>query len=226
MPKITNIAHKPDRQRYWIYVDGNYCASVRERTFPAMGLTVGQEITCEKIQELEAHHWKHAYGSESWQQEKIRLGKVKALLESLDSRIQVNVVGFGAGSTEFIAGHPDEAGKPDLEVICKDNQISVMLVEVSGTENMRGDTYWIRPDKLKYAKAHADEDVWIILHYASPVEKFVFIKPDARAEYRVVKKIIRGSEELYVEFSDESSETHTLEYFSKYLIARLDGHSQ
>ena len=58
MARITSIVHKPDRERFWIFVDGEYCVSIRERTFPAMGLSVGDEITCEKS-------WKNFTGKTS-----------------------------------------------------------------------------------------------------------------------------------------------------------------
>lgn len=62
MPKITGIVPKPTRKRIWIYVDGQYCCSVRDRTFPALNLQIGQEISCQKIQDLENFHWKYSYG--------------------------------------------------------------------------------------------------------------------------------------------------------------------
>lgn len=189
MSKITKIQHMADRQRYWIYVDGDYCTSVRERTFPALNLTVGQEVTCDDIKELETHHWKHTYGAAAWQKEKVRLDKVKALIEQMDPRVETKIVGFGADSEEFIEGHPSEAGKPDLEVCTRQESILVMLVEVTGTERMRGTTYWVRPDKLNYARNHPDEDVWLILHFAQPHEKFVFIKPDNGCDYPVAEHV-------------------------------------
>jgi hypothetical protein len=217
MPTITNIVFKQDRQRYWIFVDGAYCASVRERTFPALNIKIGQHITCEQIKELETHHWKHAYGESAWAKEKVRLQKVKELIESLDGRVIVEIVGFGADSHEFISGHPSESGKPDLEVRVKNSLAVVLLVEVTGTEVMRGQTYWVRPDKLSYAKNHPEHDVWLILHYMQPVEKYVFIKPDLGKTYVVSEKLIRESKELYIEFVDSNDEVVSRDDFKGYL---------
>lgn len=222
MAKITKITYNERRGRFWVYVDGEYCTSIRERTFSAMGLSEGKEITCEAIKELESHHWKHVYGQSAWDKEKIRLQKVKELIESIDDRIDVRVVGFGADTNEFISGHAEEAGKPDIEVVTKKGSVPVLLVEVTGTERMRGNTYWVRPDKLAYAKNHPNEDVWLILHFAVPAERFVFIQSRLDAEYMVSKKVIRGSTELYVEFTDESPGVVSQDCFFSYLRNKIE----
>ncbi|MDT0217429.1 hypothetical protein Q9R35_08870 [Alcaligenes sp. AB3] len=222
MPKITHIEYKADRERYWIFVDGEYCTSIRERTFPALDLRVDQTISCEQIKELESHHWKHAYGQSAWDKEKIRLGKVKDLIESFDDRVLVEVVGFGADTNKFISGHPTESGKPDLEVKLRDGGRILLLVEVTGTEFMRGTTYWVRPDKLKYSENHSTEDVWLVLHFLKPIEKFVFIKPNPKKRYAVSKMEIRGSIELYVEFSDSDQEVVSMEHFRNHLVMKVN----
>jgi hypothetical protein len=222
MPTITRIEFKADRERYWIFVDGDYCTSIRSRTFPALNLKVGQSISCEQIKELESHHWKHAYGQSAWDKEKIRLGKVKALIESFDNRVFVEIVGFGADTNEFISGHPTESGKPDLEVKLRDGGRILLLVEVTGTEFMRGTTYWVRPDKLKYSENHPTEDVWLVLHFLKPVEKFVFIRPTPKKQYAVSEIEIRGSIELYVEFSDSDQEVVSIEYFRNHLMMKVN----
>lgn len=222
MPRITKITHKPEKERYWIYVDGEYCTSIRERTFPAMNLAVGSELSCDQVKELESHHWKHSYGEKAWEKEKVRLDKVKTLIEGIDNRLEAAVVGFGAGTTEFIGHHPEEAGCPDIEVRIKATGAVLMLVEVTGTERMRGSTYWVRPDKLTYAAAHAGENVWLILHFADP-EKFVFMKPQHGKTYQPAKMEIRGSVEYYVEFTDKSPEAMSYDAFAgelKGLIAK------
>lgn len=98
----------------------------------------------------------------------------------------------------------------------------MLLVEVTGTEVMRGQTYWVRPDKLNYAKNHPTEDVWLILHYMQPVEKYVFIKPNLSKNYTVSKKIIRESTELYIEFSDSDDEVVSQEEFKEHLSQKVN----
>lgn len=224
MPKITKIEHKAEKDRFYIFVDGSYCCSIRARTFSGMKLIEGQEITCEKIKELEKHHWKHAYGQAAWDKEKVRLNRVKQIIENIHPNIKANITGFGANSNNFIPGHPKESGKPDIEVILDSDPLhNLLMVEVTGTEYMRPgtSTYWVRPDKLNYIKHHPEEDVWIILHYAQPTEKLVFVKPNCQKEYAPVTHQIRGSSEYYVEFSDQCPEVFSQEYFKKYLLHKI-----
>jgi len=224
MSKITKIEHKADRDRVWIYVDGQYCCSVRARTFPAMRLQVGQEITCAEIEEREKFHWKNTYGPDAWNKEKVRLDRVKTTIEAFDSRLSVRVTGFGADTNEFIPLHPEEAGKPDLEVGVKGENRLLALVEVTGTEHFRGGhppTYWVRPDKLAYAKNHPEHDVWIVLHYAEPKEIIVVIKPNNQFEYPVQKFKIRDAIENYIVFSDDDPECIGLETFARHLIDKI-----
>ena len=221
MPRITKIIYNAEKERYWVYVDGEYCASIRKRTFGAMGLKEGQEITCPEIKEMENFHWKNVYGQTAWDKEKVRLERVKSRIESFDNRIIVNTVGFGADTNEYIASHPDEAGKPDLEIRTRDANILLLLVEVTGTEAMRGSDYWVRPDKLAYAKNHSTEDVWIVLHYAQP-ERFIYIKPDPSRMYDVKDIEIRESVERYVIFSYNDKDVIPEENFVLHLRNRID----
>lgn len=223
MPTITNIVYRSDRQRYWVYVDGEYCTSIRERTFPAMGLEIGTQISCEEVKEREEFHWKNQYGKASWEREQVRLNRIVQIIEQIDDRIKVNIVGFGAGSVELMKEHPDEAGKPDLEVVLKaDEAVAIVLIEVTGTETKRGSDYWIRPDKLEYCKNHPDQDVWIALHYQNPKEHVIFIKPDQSKEYNIIEIVIRGSTEHYVIFTDNSPELRSGKEFSSYLITKVN----
>lgn len=224
MPKITKIEHKADRDRFWVYVDGQYCCSIRARTFPAIGLQLGQEITCAEIEELEKFHWKNAYGRAAWDKEKVRLDRIKAVIEGFDPRLSVRVTGFGADTNEFIPLHPEEAGKPDLEVGVKGEDRLLALVEVTGTERFRGGnppTYWVRPDKLAYASNHPKEDVWIVLHYAEPEELIVAIKPNSAVKHPVEEIKIRDAIEHYVVFSDNDPECIGLAAFSRHLIRKI-----
>lgn len=224
MSKITWIEHKTDRDRFWIYVDGAYCCSIRARTFPAIGLQVGQEITCAEIEALEKFHWKNAYGQAAWDKEKVRLNRIKAVIESFDPRLSVQVTGFGADTNEFIPLHPEEAGKPDLEVGVKGEDRVLALVEVTGTERFRGSnprTYWVRPDKLAYAKNHPEQDVWVVLHYAEPEELIVAIRPDSSVKHSVNAVKIRDAIEYYVMFSDDHPECVGLDVFARHLISKI-----
>lgn len=223
MPVITQIkepSHKPDR--VWIFIDDEYCASVRKRTFQAMGLKKGDEISCDELKEKENFYWKQSYGEEAWKKEKVRLDIVKELIENIDPKIIVHVVGFGADSTDTIAAHPEEKGKPDLDIEKKDNPgVAIIKAEVTGTEKLRGTDFWVRPDKIEYAENHPDEDVWIILHYAEPEEKIVFVKPIPGKKYERVTKLISGAGEIYCTFNDGDEEVKSKEEFSEYIKQKI-----
>jgi hypothetical protein len=77
-------------------------------------------------------------------------------------------------------------------------------------------------DKLSYAQRHPEIDVWLILHYALPREKFVIIKPKATFAYVAQNFTIRGAIEHYVVFSDRSDEIVSLNEFKEYLIRKLN----
>ena len=167
---------------------------------------------------LPPQYFKHQYGQKSWQQEKVRIDKVKELIESISPNLSVSIVGFGADTDEFIPQHPDESGAPDLEVVNNNTDQMIMRVEVTGTEVMRGSDYWVRPDKLTYCQNHSDENVWIVLHYQKPTEKFVFIKPESTKKYPHKVINIRGTDEHYVIFSDASPEVKSKDQFRQELL--------
>ena len=212
MPRITDIVYKSDRERYWVHVDGKFCATIRARTFQAMNLNIGDEITCDELKERENFFWKQQY-SGKWEDEKIRLEKVKNLITEHTRNIKIETTGFGADSNEIIKEHPEEHGEPDLTLKSNNNQQVRMILEVTGTKTMRGNDYWVRPDKLEYAQSHPDDNVWIALHYAEPSEKFIFIKPDLNKKYGYVTKSINDAGEHYVTFDDNSDEVFTKEQF-------------
>ena len=215
MPRITKISEQssnPDRVS--VFIDDQFCKGIRKRTFQAMGLKVGDEIDCASLEERENYFWKQAYGEPAWEKEKVRLGKVKSLIETIDPRLLVTVVGFGAETTDLIKEHPEEKGSPDLNVAHKDSPHQILMkVEVTGTERLRGDGYWVRPDKLEYAENHPEDDVWIVLHFAEPEEKFVFIKPQAGVVFPRTTVEIRGAGEIMCVFSDKDNEVYSLQDF-------------
>lgn len=106
-------------------------------------------------------------------------------------------------------------------MIHKNSKMILVYVEVSGTERMREGDYWVRPDKLTYAQNHTNDDVWIILHYLEPQEKFVFIKPSPTKKYIHNKVVIRQTTEHYVFFNDAMDECKTVDEFRQHLLNLL-----
>lgn len=186
-----------------------------------MKLQVGSSISCEELRKRVDFFWKQMY-SGHWERERVRLGRVTAKLKELDERVEVQTVGFGADTDELIENHPDESGAPDLRVVVAKNGRYLMSVEVSGTEAKRGDDYWVRPDKLAYARNNPDHDYFIILHYKEPEEEFIYIRPNADVTYRVSEKEISGARERYVVFSGNDKEVISEDEFKFYLRQKVD----
>ena len=80
----------------------------------------------------------------------------------------------------------------------------------------------VSPDKLEYVRAHPEQEVWLILHYAEPQERFVFIRPSRSKHYQPVEKVIRGAKERYVEFTDDSPEVVPCELFGRSVIEQIE----
>jgi hypothetical protein len=223
MPKITNITNQwnsPDRVS--VFIDGAFCTGIRKRTFQGMNLKVGDEITCGDLKEKESFFWKQSYGEEAWKKEKVRINKVKDLIESIDTRLVVKVTGFGADSIKMMEEHSTEKGSPDLEVSTIDKRGALIKVEVTGTERLRGAGYWVRPDKLEFAENHPNEDVWIVLHYAEPKELFVFIKPVAGRKYERHAIKIRSAGEIMCVFNEGDAELHSQATFCHHVRQVFD----
>jgi len=228
MSKITYLKRLPanppqyPEEKVLVFIDGQSCIPIRARTWQAMNLNVGDSITCAELIEREKYHWKIEYQKAGgWDREKVRIEAVKAYLEKIDPLIEAVVTGFGANTTEFIAAHPDEKGRPDIEVTHRYSRTVLLFVEVSGTEQMRGSSYWIRPDKVAYVMNHPKDDIWIVLHYARPQERLVFFKPVPGVHYPTVQVDIRGSGERMHEIDDGSPGVVPEAIFRKHLLSTV-----
>ena len=222
MSFITDIRQDPVNGGYAIWIDGQFCCRVRERTFPAMGLQIGSEISCPQLIQRDNFHWKHSYGSASWAQENSRLKRAYDLIAWADHRVTVTTIGFGANSTEFIPEHATVPGFPDLAVHITDTGVLVARIEVTGTEQRRGPDLWVRPDKIAYAQTHPEENPWIVLHYAEPKQTMFCVKPDPNLEYHHQEIPIRGSIEHYVIFQTDRPEIHDVYQFRDLLVQAVN----
>jgi len=224
MPKITKIESISNQERVRVYINNAFCTSVRKRTWKAMNLNIGDEILCKDLIEQEKFFWKKiAYGKESWEKEKIRISRVLQWFNKYIPGVEVITVGFGTGCTDEILAHPDESGSPDLLVRDSRTKKEIILLEVSGTLSMRGNSYWVRPDKLQYIKNNPYKDVWIVLHYQKPIEKFVWIKTkiDSINNKRIQSIEIRGAVEKYITFNDDDDEVKSSHKLRNYIQSKL-----
>ncbi len=222
MSQITKIKENKGKEqdRVWVYIDDEYCTSIRHRTWVGMDLHVGSEISCEELKERENLFWNHSYGEEAWKKEKVRLEHVTAWFKINFPSFIVDVSGFGADSNQMIPEHPEEKGTPDLTILSKEGK-KLLMVEVTGTEQRRGKDYWIRPDKIEYIQKHADVDIWIALHYADQNE-IIWIKPSLNKEYFYEEKNIRNAIEYYVIFNDDSEEVKSEVEFKRHLMSMIE----
>ena len=95
------------------------------------------------FKDLYRKHWKHTVNKELF---------VKALFEMWG--FEVSKFGYMAASTEYNPNTSSDVGKPDWKV--EGRGLGSFYVEVTGTFTMP-DTYWIRPDKIRWADKHSDE---------------------------------------------------------------------
>ncbi|WP_460192667.1 hypothetical protein [Thermosynechococcus sp. FA-CM-4201] len=184
-----------------------------------MNLQKGDTITCEGIKENDKYIFKKLY-QDTWPEEKKRIDAVTKLIQQRVPSIEIEFVGFGANTTEFIKEHPEESGKPDLSL--QINEIEIIALEVTGTKRMKaGEGYWVRPDKLEYIQNHPERDIWIVLHYQEPEEKFVWIKPDIAKSYPYEEKNLKGVTERYVIFHDGQKEVKKTEDVMTYMQTKI-----
>lgn len=199
MPRITGFRRSEDGARVFIDLDGKYATSVRDLTFDGLGLHEGVEITKEQIREKDIFFWKNKYENNGgWEREEHRLKRVEDCLLYCDQRFVITRTGFGAGSLEFIARHPEVSGAPDLSVSDAEGNL-IVCVEVTGTERMKGDAdeFWVRPDKIRWARDNPGIESWVALHYAQPKERMRFFRPEPGREYPVEERRIGGSRERF-----------------------------
>jgi len=220
---ITDI--KPNkgknRDRTYVYLDKEYCFSVRSRTWISFNLKVGDEADCDELKEKEKFIWKKLYGTDSWEKEKIRLHYVSTWIKKYIPYVDVVISGFGADTTDYIAQHPEEKGEPDMQVVLENTNTVVLFLEVTGTEYKRGNDYWIRPDKIDYIQKHKEKDIWVALHYADD-KKIIWIKPFIDKKYTHVEKNLKGAIEYFVVFNDDSPEVKTSQQFKNYIDRIVD----
>lgn len=107
-------------------------------------------------------YWKRRY-QKHWQKTSKRENTVLSLIKEAGFP-DAQLVGYGAGLTEYLSGSPKNKGKkkgdPDIRVPSVE-----VAVEVTGTDKESvglQDDIWVRPDKIQNARDHPDRDTWIV----------------------------------------------------------------
>ena len=96
---------------------------------------------------MDENFWKEAY-KDSWARASDKENWVKSSIEQL-AGVPVEVIGLGAGSTDYIAGsavfNGHEKGGADLYLPSLDIYVEVTGPNIKVTKN---DALWVRPDKI------------------------------------------------------------------------------
>lgn len=189
-----------------------------------MNLQLGSEASCEEVRFRESHHWKLEYAkSGAWAKEQVRIKRVQEAIEAIDGRVMAKAVGFGTSTPHLLLDHPDEKGRPDIDVVLRASGRVLLSVEVTGTDQMRGKGLWLRPDKLDWADRHPEREVWYAFHYTRPAERIFFWRPASKQRREVREHRIRYSVERYVEIAEDDPGLRTVAAFGVYLHAKVAG---
>lgn len=174
------------------------------------------------------NYWKNAY-KDLWDASSKKEATFKKFIEA-ETGLILMPYGLGAESNEYIAGsakeNDNELGTPDYAV-----ENTNIFIEITGplSEKVKPQCgLWVRPDKLKYARKHCDEnDEFFALFFPSTQEwlaihadKVFFDDMDHKRninDYFDKNPIIRGKRESYVEISYHNPFVKDLDYLVDYL---------
>ena len=151
------------------------------------------------------NYWKDRY-QQQWPD---AAKKEQYVIEQIrrDTGLEVLTVGFGAGSSQYLAGpaaeHQHEKGAADLRVA----ETNVYL-EVTGPFSKsvpREAPLWVRPDKLEHARRRLDAQKTIVVHVLAgtgelrviSLNDYFFERLDA-GEFATVQPTIRGTTEQFI----------------------------
>lgn len=224
MPVITKIlmGQGKNKDRVYVYIDGVFCASIRQRSWIGMNLREDSVITCEELKKLENNIWMELYGRKSWELEKVRIKRVEGWFAKYIPQVKIVPIGLGADTNDYLEDiHSEQKGAPDLSIQAADSKVEIIALEVSGTERKQRTDYWVRKDKIAYIQNNYQRDIWIVLHYKLPYEKFIRLKVDPVNDYPIVIKNIKGADEHYVSFTDTSPEIRSSEFFRNYILEKI-----
>ena len=159
---------------------------------------------------MDENFWKDAY-KDSWAKASDKENWVKSSIEKAAS-IPVEIVGLGAGSTDYISGsaasNDKEKGGADLYLPSLDIYVEVTGPNIKVSES---DTLWVRPDKIASALRKIDEGIGtmhLVVHMAElrpngqKLARVIFIEKrikDAIADgtIELINPRIRGNIEQY-----------------------------
>ena len=154
--------------------------------------------------------------------EKIRISKVIKWFHKYIPEVEIISVGLGADTNDYLHDvHSANKGAPDLSLRIPNTDTEIISLEVSGTEKMKGQGYWIRKDKVDYIKDNRHKDVWIVLHYQVPKEQYVWVKIDSNKSYKTVNINIKGVIEYFIVLHKNSNDIISSSDFKNYILDKV-----
>jgi len=212
MPKITKIEPQKNPDRRSIFVDGSFCVGCHKNKITNLNLNVGDEVDIDDLKQKLSYAWKDTY-KDKWPISEQRQDAIISLVSSWG--FELEKVGFGSDTNEYIANHPKEMGTPDLEIKKK-----LVLLESTGCPSLRGDGLWIRGDKVKHALDNPEKDIWFA-HRIDKTNEIRFIKLNYKKQYKPENVSTGYSNESMVVFSINDDEVKSREFFEDYLKNKI-----
>lgn len=175
---------------------------------------------------MDSNYWKNAY-KETWDASSKRELYMAQWIEE-NTGLEAEVIGLGAGTSNFISGSASENGyvKGDADIHIKNTNI---YIEVTGPLSKTvpvTSPLWFRPDKFEnaiqnisnghdtfFAHHCPSSNLWRVIHIDNKL-----ITRLSKQEFRLVSPTIKGRRERYVEIPASDSCVKPLEYLKQYLI--------
>ncbi|MGL4865116.1 MAG: hypothetical protein ACRC4T_18645 [Cetobacterium sp.] len=194
--KITKITQQQNNsEKVNIFLDYKFFMGMKKRIVEYLGLKVGMDVDPDKLKEMESTTFKKLYQN-TWERAKERTDIVKKFLKDYNTTIQIEDVGFGSDTTEFLNYHPKSKDKsgPDLKV-------SKFYIEVTGTEKPFGEKLWVRKDKVEYILNNPDKKIFIFVVLGTDIYILDITKELLEGKSVSTEYLKAGFPEYYYKFS-------------------------
>lgn len=168
---------------------------------------------------MDPNFWKNKY-KELWPESKTKEEKLRFLIEN-ETKFSLEPFGVGAESNEYIVSTDinEDKGAPDYHI--KGTNIYIEVTGPLSNYVKPENGFWIRPDKIEYARKHSNKNNEYIVLYFPSVDQWYSIhlnedffqdmEKNKKNDYKLVYPTIRGKTEKYIEIK-----------FSNPLIRKID----
>jgi len=223
MPKITQIKFNTMTKRVAVYIDYHFCLSIRDNIWQKMGLTNGSEISSIELKQKERIIWKNLRKTNALGNSKQALLRVQYWFSKHMPNLEAQIIDFNLAQSDRPSpeSYPGIGSNQRIRILLKRTVTEIMTLEVASTEIRRGINYWIRAEKIDYAKNQYNRDVWIVLYCKYPNEKLIWIKPLSNKQYQR-EELISNTLSYFISFNFKSPEVYSSQNFCEYVQNKLD----